>query len=260
MDNNISSCPTQASDDSDGSYKVGAVKSDIPDGFFEYALRFSLPHGAETWTNEKRFELAKLFNKKFNVRNYIWSFELKDDKETCYNPHLHAYIIAPRITSSTKSDWIKKNSKLIRPDALGRTLTNEQSELKKRKNYKAYIIKDGNYITNYTDEEMDEIIKLKEDIQESQKMRTEDKLLKIIQEQEKKLHEKYDLLTEEQKEMNTKIYEIGDLNDIYNRIIKIYCLEWKKAPPLSKCKDFSMYVGINMNNPHAMRPQSVFWE
>lgn len=224
------------SDDSDGAHKVGPL---IPDGMFEYALRFSLPHDILSKMN-LRFEIAKLFNSKFKPYKYIWSFEKKDDHETSFNPHLHAYIIAPYISSSTKSDWIKKFSYLIRPDALGRTMTNEQKELKKRKNYKAYIIKDGDYITNYTDEEMNEIIKLKEEIQESQKMRTEDKLLKIIKE-----------------ENNDKL---DDLNDIYHRILKIYALEWKKAPPLSKCKDYAMYVGLNLGIKHAMRPQIVFWD
>jgi len=120
--------------DSEGSYKVGPLEAGlIPDGMFEYALRFSLPHGAETWTNDKRFELSNLFNERFKVHKYIWSFEIKDEGETFFNPHLHAYLIAPYIADSTKGDFIKKYAKLIRPDALGRTMTNDQKELKKIK-------------------------------------------------------------------------------------------------------------------------------
>ena len=44
-----------------------------------------------------------------------------------------------------------------------------------------------------------------------------DKLTAEISETEK--------LTDEEKIMNTKIYDVGDLNDIYHLILKIYCLE-----------------------------------
>jgi len=60
--------------------------------------------------------------------------------------------------------------------------------------------------------------------------------------------------------MNTKRYDIGDLNDIYNLIVKIYCLEWKKAPPLNLIKNYAVYVGQNMGNEHALRDKVIFWE
>jgi len=256
--NLLSSSPSQAPDDSDGSYKVGPV---CPDGMHEYALRFSLPHGAEKWDNEHRFKLAKMFNKHFKVHSYIWSFELKDEKETSFNPHLHAYLIAPYISSSTKSDYIKKVLyPFIRPDALGRTMTNEQKELKKNKNYKAYIIKDGNYITNYTTEEMEEIIELKDEIQDSQKMRVEHKLLKIIKDKQAVLDEAYSKLTQDEKDYNTKSYEVfTDLNDLCDVIINIYIFDWDKSPPINKIKEYSLFVGRRMNNNICMRQKILFW-
>jgi len=261
MDNNIlSSCPTQASDDSDGSYKVGPASPTIPVGMEENALRFSLPYGAENWSHKKRFEIANLFNEKFKIHKYIWSFEKLDEKDKMFNPHLHCYLISPKISKSTKSDFIKSIKHLIRTDAKGRTMTNAQDELKKIKNYKAYIIKDGDYITNYSEEEIEEIEKLKDDIQENQKLRVEDKLLQIIQDKQNKLDEAYCKLTQDEKDINTKKYQVGDLNDIYHLILKIYCLEWKKAPPLNLCKNYAMYVGMNMGIEQALRPQNVFWD
>jgi len=255
----IASSPTISSPvDSAGSYKVGPPEAGIiPPDMYEYALRFSLPHEAVKWDDGLRFEIMRLFNAKFKVHKYIWSFELKDDNETSFNPHLHAYLIAPFIADSSKGDWIKKHAHLIRPDALGRTMTNDQKELKKRKNYKAYIIKDGNYKTNYTIEEMDEIIKLKEEIQDSQKMRTEHKLLKIIQDKQDKLIKDWEESTKEDKPGHPPL--IGDLNDIYHLITKIYSLEWKKAPPLNQCRNYAVYVGLNMGIDQAMRPQTIFY-
>lgn len=262
LDNHLvsSSSTISSSDDSDGSYKVGPSQSDIPFGMSEYALRFSLPHGAENWNHKKRFEIAYLFNEKFKIHKYIWSFEKLDEKDKMFNPHLHCYLISPKISKSTKSDFIKSINHLIRTDAKGRTMTNAQDELKKIKNYKAYIIKDGDYITNYSEEEIEEIEKIKDDIQENQRLRVEDKLLQIIQDKQNKLDEAYSKLTQDEKDINTKKYQIGDLNDIYHLILKIYCLEWKKAPPLNLCKNYAMYVGINMGIEQALRPQNVFWD
>ena len=253
----ISSSPSQAPDDSDGSCKVGPVSPAIPAGMEENALRFSLPYGAENWSHKKRFEIAYLFNAKFKITKFIWSFEKLDEKDKSFNPHLHCYLISLPIHKSTKSDFIKSIKHLIRPDAKGRTMTNAQDELKKIKNYKAYIIKDGDYITNYSDEEIEEIEKLKDEIQENQKLRVEDKLLKIIRDKENNLIKEWEESTKEDKPGHPPA--IGDLNDIYHLIIKIYCLEWKKAPPLNLCRNYAVYIGINMNNYHALRPQTIFY-
>ena len=84
----LSSSPSQAPDDSDGSYKVGPVSPAIPAGMEENALRFSLPYGAENWNHKKRFEIAYLFNEKFKITKFIWSFEKLDEGDKSFNPHL----------------------------------------------------------------------------------------------------------------------------------------------------------------------------
>jgi len=260
IDNNISSSPSQASDDSDGSYKVGPASPTIPIGMEESALRFSLPYGAENWSHKQRFEIAHLFNEKFKITKYIWSFEKLDEKDKMFNPHLHCYLISPKISKSTKSDFIKSIKHLIRADAKGRTMTNAQDELKKIKNYKAYIIKDGDYITNYSDEEIEEIEKLKDDIQDNQKLRVEHKLLKIVQDRQDILDEAYSKLSDEEKELNTKSYEVfTDLNDLTDVLINIYVFDWDKSPPLNKIKEYAIFVGRRMNNNVCMRQRIVFW-
>jgi len=246
-------------DDPDGSYKVGPL--DIPAGMEEQALRFSLPLEAIKWDDKQIFKLAEMYNKRFNVHKYIWSYETKDKGDKENNPHLHCYLILPTQSKSTKSDYITKVlHPFIRRDSKGRLMHTTEKEVLKLKSYQAYIIKDGFFITNLSDKELKEIEDFRDEIKESQKMRTEQKLLLIIQDKQKKLEEAYSKLTDEEKIMNTKIYDVGDLNDIYHLILKIYCLEWNKAPPLNLCRNYAVYVGMNMGITQALRPQTVFWD
>jgi len=248
-------------DDPDGSYKVGPEPPVLPPGMEEQALRFSLPLAAIKWNKEEIFKLAEMYNKKFKVHKYIWSYESKDTGDKENNPHLHCYLILPIQKKSTKSDYITKVLyPFIRRDVDGRLMHRQEPEVIKLKSYKAYIIKDNLYITNYTDEELEEIIKIRDDIKANQKLRVEHKLLLIIQDKQKKLEEAYSKLTDDEKIMNTKIYDVGDLNDIYHLILKIYCLEWNKAPPLNLCRNYAVYVGMNMGITQALRPQTVFWD
>jgi len=243
-------------DDPDGSYKVGPL--DIPVGMEEQALRFSLPLEAIKWDDKQIFKLAEMYNKRFNVHKYIWSYETKDKGDKENNPHLHCYLILPTQSKSTKSDYITKVlHPFIRRDSKGRLMHTTEKEVLKLKSYQAYIIKDGFFITNLSDKELKEIEDFRDEIKESQKMRTEDKLLKIIKDKEDKLIKDWEESTKEDKPGHSPC--IGDLNDIYHLIIKIYCLEWKKAPPLNLCRNYAIYVGINMNNYHALRPQTIFY-
>jgi hypothetical protein len=260
IDSNLQSgSPSISSpDDPDGSYKVGPEPPVLPPGMEEQALRFSLPLAAIKWNKEEIFKLAEMYNKKFKVHKYIWSYESKDTGDKENNPHLHCYLILPIQKKSTKSDYITKVLyPFIRRDVDGRLMHRQEPEVIKLKSYKAYIIKDNLYITNYTDEELEEIIKIRDDIKANQKLRVEDKLLKIIQDKENKLIKDWEESTKEDKPGHPP--GIGDLNDIYHLIIKIYCLEWKKAPPLNLCRNYAVYVGINMNNYHALRPQTIFY-
>jgi len=243
-------------DDPDGSYKVGPL--DIPAGMEEQALRFSLPLEAIKWDDKQIFKLAEMYNKRFNVHKYIWSYETKDKGDKENNPHLHCYLILPTQSKSTKSDYITKVlHPFIRRDSKGRLMHTTEKEVLKLKSYQAYIIKDGFFITNLSDKELKEIEDFRDEIKESQKMRTEDKLLKIIRDKENKLIKDWEESTKEDKPGNPPC--IGDLNDIYHLILKIYCLEWNKAPPLNLCRNYAVYVGINMNNYQALRPQTVFY-
>lgn len=258
IDSNLQSgSPSISSpDDPDGSYKVGPVN--IPPGMEEQALRFSLPLAAIKWNTEQIFKLAYMYNEKFKVHKYIWAYETKDKEDKEYNPHLHCYLILPTQSKSTKSDFITKVlAPFIRRDSKGRLMHTTEKEVLKLKSYQAYIIKDGAFITNLSDKELKEIEDFRDEIQASQKMRTEHKLLKIIQDKQDKLIKDWEESTNENKPGHPPL--IGDLNDIYHIITKIYSLEWKKAPPLNQCRNYAVFVGINMGIDQAMRPQTIFY-
>lgn len=230
-------------DDPEGSYKVGPL--DIPEGMIEQAIRFSLPLEAISWDRKHIFKLAYLYNKKFNVHKYIWSYETKNKGESEYNPHLHAYLILPLQKKSTKSDFINKVlSPFIRRDCEGRLMHKLEPEVLKLKNYQAYIIKDGNYIHNLEDKEIENIEKYRKEIIENINTKSYHKLynkIKIIKD-----------------DINNK--DFFDLNHICHLIIKIYIDEWDKPPPYYKLKEYALYIGWKLNVVKAKDPKLMFWE
>jgi len=217
---------------------------DIPEGMEIEAYRFSLPLEAIKWTNEQRFKLARDYNKKFNVHKYIWSFEIKEKGDVENNPHLHMFCILKKPKKSTKCDFIKSLSNLIRKDSMGRLMYKPEREVKNTDSYLAYIIKDGNYITNFTEEEIEWIECRKEDIQEDMKKSVRHKLL-----------DKITLLN-----ARRDIENIWDMNTLADIIINIYIFDWDKEPPLHKVKSQALYVGRKLGIKLAMTEKIMFWQ
>jgi hypothetical protein len=215
----------------------------IPPGMMTQAIRFSLPLEAIKW--EDKFELARLYNNKFNVHKYIWAYESKDKKEKENNPHLHCYLILPTLSKSTKSDFInKKINHLIRRDSEGRLMHCQEKEILKLEQYQAYIIKDGNYITNFTKEEIEYVEAKKESIKEDCKLPAYKKLYNRIKE-----------IRDHETEPN-----FWDLNAVCHSIIKIYIEEWDKPPPYYKLKEYALYIGYKMELPQAKNEvKAIFW-
>ena len=229
-------------DDSDGSYKVGPP--DIPPGMEVLGYRFSLPHEAINWDDKKRFEIMELFNKKFKVNKYIWAYESKLEGSNEFNPHLHMYVICPIIAKSTRSDWYKKIKHLVRLDAKNRVMIRPETELKNLERYQAYILKDGNYKTNFNDDEIAYIENIKDKIKNDMSKKSYNKLL--------------DRIKEIKEDINNK--DFFDLNHICHLIIKIYIEEWDKPPPYYKLKEYSLYIGWKLNAVKAKDPKLIFWE
>jgi len=242
-------------DDPDGVLKVGPP--DIPPGMEVYGIRFSLPHDAITWENEKRFEIMELFNKKWKVYKYIWAYESKIDGSSEWNPHLHMYVICPTINKSTKSDWYKKIKHLVRLDAKGRVMIRPEAELINLERYQAYILKDGNYKTNFDESQIAYIEDLKDKIKQDIKKSVGNKLLDRVKELQEIKIKAWEESTDENKSGNPP--DIGDLNTICDIIINIYIFDWDKPPPLSKIKEYGLFVGRKMGNKHAMAEKILFW-
>jgi len=229
-----------------GVHKVAPLDTaiHIPEGMVVEAYRFSLPLEAIKWTDEKKFELAENYNKKFNVYKYIWAYESKDAKEIEHNPHLHMFCILKKPPPSTKCDFIKSQSKYIRKDMMGRLMYKPEKEVKNLSGYLAYIIKDMKYITNFTDREIEKIEKLKIDIQEDMSKTVRHKLLDKI----KLLNERRD------------VENIWDMNTLADIIINIYIFDWDMEPPLHKIKNQALYVGRKLNIKLAMTEKIMFWQ
>jgi len=253
---NMSVSPSITSpDDPDGVLKVGPP--DIPPGMEIYGYRFSLPYEAIEWENEKRFEIMKLFNEKWKVYKYIWAYESKMDGSNEWNPHLHMYVICPNINKSTKCDWNKKIKHLVRLDALGRVMIKPETELINLERYQAYILKDGNYKTNFSKSEIAYIEDLKDKIKEDIKKSVAEKLLDRVKEIQDKKIKAWEESIEENKSGNCP--DIGDLNTICDIIINIYIFEWNKPPPLSRIKEYGLFVGRKMGIKQAMAEKILFW-
>jgi len=230
---------------SDGVHKVAPPGTvNIPENMEIEGYRFSLPLEAIKWTNEQRFKLARDYNKKFNVHKYIWSFEIKEKGDVENNPHLHMFCILKKPKKSTKCDFIKSLSNLIRKDSMGRLMYKPEREVKNTDSYLAYIIKDGNYITNFTEEEIEWIECRKEDIQEDMKKSVRHKLL-----------DKITLLN-----ARRDVENIWDMNTLADIIINIYIFDWDKEPPLHKVKSQALYVGRKLGIKLAMTEKIMFWQ
>jgi len=242
--------------DTDGVHTVGP--QNIPKGMEEQALRFSLPLEAIKWDTEQIFKLAEMYNKKFNVHKYIWSYETKDKGDKENNPHLHCYLILPTQARSTKSDYITKVlHPFIRRDSKGRLMHTTEKEVLKLKSYQAYIVKDGKFISNFSNEEIEEIQNYDNEIKQDMKKSACNKLLDRIKELQDKKIKEWEKSTDENKSGNPP--DIGDLNTICDIIINIYIFEWDKEPPLHKVKSQALYVGRKLGIKTALTEKILFW-
>lgn len=178
------------------------------------------------------FELAKAYNKRWKISDYIWSYELSDDEV----PHLHGYVVMPTdYAKSSMSDWMKK-----------------QTLLKKGKNpymhdpvddilkYQMYILKDGDYITNLADDYIQMLLKKVDDVQENMKLSGYKKLVALCK---SKIDDAY---------MKCPTIKI-ELADIAQMIVDIYENDWDKPVPFFKLKEYTLYVANKCNECTAER-------
>jgi len=139
--------------------------SDGPDGspkvethFWEF--RFTLNEcddenstspSEKTWLSAIQF--WEKFNKRFNVKYYLWSFERSDDGV----PHIHGMVDfglsyhAPK--KSTLSDWVGNQSE----NKKGRSMW-EHKPVVDQLRYGAYILKDGSYRSNMKEEDINNML------------------------------------------------------------------------------------------------------
>lgn len=202
-----------------GPYKVGTAPN--------YAVRITLNKDDISGA----FAVAKAYNKKWKVDSYLWSYELSEDDV----PHLHGFCVMPEYAKSSMSDWMKK-----------------QDVIKKGKNaymhepvddvikYQAYILKDGEYITNLADDVIQMLLKKVDDVQNNMKLPGFKKLVSICQ---AKINDHY------LKNPNVRI----DLSDIAQMIVDIYENDWDKPVPFYKLKEYTMYVANKCNECDAER-------
>ena len=222
------------------------------------------------------FQLAEAYNKKFKVDEYLWSYELSEKKV----PHIHGMVkyekdIEP--ASSSRSDWMKRQIAKKQGNATSHHLPVED-ELK----YGAYVMKEGQYITNMSKEKIDEFLKRVAFVKEDKKKSAVQKLLERIKPALDAIDEynstipEDDFLPDAEEKMpdicsgkNGKMINKSNvkgcqlmafpnpnikknivkkqkihitLSDIAKRIIDVYHNEWNKDMQWSKLKQYTIYI------------------
>lgn len=180
---------------------------------------------------KKGFKLAKLYNERWNVINYIWSYELSD-KDI---PHLHGYVeMKNKPAKASMSDWMKTVKYKKQGDS-----TYWHDNTKDYLKHNSYILKDGEYITNLDTDTINEILKKVDETQKNMNTKAYHKLLQLIE-------PKIKLLDEENVKKYKTTREIK-LAEISQMIIDIYTNEWNKPAPFFKIKEYAIYIAQKLN-------------
>lgn len=204
-----------------GAYKVG------PSPPVKLSVRITL----EEKDVKKGFKLAKLYNEKWNVINYLWSYELSD-KDV---PHLHGYVeMTNKPAKASMSDWMKTVKYKKQGDS-----TYWHDNTKDFLKHNSYILKDGEYITNLDEDTINKILEKIDETKKSMNSKAYHKLLQIL---EPKIRE----LEEEHRKYYKKEVEI-QLAEISQMIMDVYINEWDKPVPFYKLKEYTLYVAQKLN-------------
>jgi len=211
-------CPNEPN----GPYKVGTAPSCL-----KYSVRITLNKDDISGA----FALAKAYNKKWKVVSHLWSFELSEEDV----PHLHGFCVMPEYTKSSMSDWMKKQELVKKgKNNYWHDVVDDDSK------YQAYILKDGEYITNLPDDVLQALLKKVDEIQENMKLPGFKKLVSICK---AKIDDHY------MKSPSVRV----DLSDIAQMIVDIYENDWDKPVPFYKLKEYTMYVANKCNECNAER-------
>jgi len=219
------------------------------------------------------FQLAEVYNKYFKVHSYLWSYELSKENV----PHIHGmvtYINDNEPASSTRSEWMAKQ--LAKKQGKS---TSHHLEVRGVLEYGAYVMKDGQYITNMSKEKIDEFLKRVAQVKEDKKKSAVQKLLErikpaldAIDEYNSTIPDDDFLPDEESNSPDVSTVKVAriignkvvkpknsvlktghkplinkqkiqiTLSDIAKRIIDVYHNEWNKDMQWSKLKQYTIYI------------------
>jgi len=198
------------------------------------------------------FELAKEYNKYFKVDSFLWSYELSDKNV----PHIHGMVIYKNNkepASSTRSEWMAKQTSKKQGKS-----TSHHLEVDDELKYGAYIMKDGQYITNISTKKIEKYLERVTEVKEDKKKSAVHKLLERIKPKldaidaanEELENEKLDfdediknlILTQENLRKITKNKHIVTLAEISEMILDIYHNEFNKDMQWSKLKQYTIYI------------------
>lgn len=209
-----------------GAYKVG------PSPLVKLSVRITL----EEKDVKKAFKLAKLYNDRWNVINYLWSYELSE-KDV---PHLHGYVEMKTIyAQSSMSDWMKTVKYKKQGDS-----TYWHDKTKDFLKHNSYILKDGEYITNLDADTINKILEKIDETKKSMNTKSYHKLLQIIETKIKILEDEHHI-SESKKNMQ-KPFTIT-LPEIAELIVDVYTIEWDKPAPFYKLKEYTIYIAQKLN-------------
>jgi len=217
----------------------------------EYEVRITLTKDDKAVA----FQLAGNYNKYFKVKEYLWSYEIASDS----NYHIHGmvtYINNKEPPSSTRSEWMAKQV----AKKQGKS-TSHHTEVDDVLKYGAYILKDGEFITNMDKKKIDDFLlrvaQVKEDKKKSAVQKLLDKIrpaLDAIDAYNATIPEDDFLPDEQLKKSDTRSGKIDKnpiskkkkipitLDGIAKMILKIYHDEWNKDMQWSKLKQYTIYI------------------
>jgi molecular chaperone GrpE (heat shock protein) len=196
------------------------------------------------------FELAKEYNKYFKVDEYLWSYEVLPD-----NFHIHGMVTYKirEPPSSTRSEWMAKQT----VKKQGKS-TSHHTEVDDELKYGAYIMKEGQYITNIKIDKINKYLERVTQVKEDKKKSAVHKLLERIkpkldaidaanskiQNDNNNIDDKIKnmILTQENLLKISKIQHIVTLAEISEMIIDIYHNEFNKDMQWSKLKQYTIYI------------------
>lgn len=185
----------------------------------KYTVRISLKDKCKNTA----FKLAKNYNKKWNVKDFLWSYETVNGD----NPHLHGYVIMEEYAGATMSEWMAKQTEKKEGPS-----TYWHEKIKNETKMLTYTMKDKNFITNLSDDKIQLLLKKVDEIKENMNKKGYQKVLELVK------------IKIEKDEMDERKI---DLCDIAEMIKNIYEDEWDKPVPFFKLKEYTLYTAKKLN-------------